>query len=60
VRKEHSDEIADRGLKALFKNKGREPMTFMAHSTIYEHLDAVIDRLASVGDNIHDLVIDQI
>ena len=60
ARKERSDEIADRGLKSLVKHKGCEPMTFIAHSTIYEHLDGVVDRLASVGDNIHDVVIDQI
>ena len=60
ARKERSDEIADLGLKSLVKHNRCEPMTFIAHSTIYEHLDGVVDRLASVGDNIHDVVIDQI
>ena len=58
--KERSDEIADRGAKRLFKDKGGEPMTFIINNTIYDHLEAVVDRLEAVGDNIHDVVIDQV
>jgi hypothetical protein len=60
ARKEQSDEIADRGVKHLFESKSREPMTFIVNNTIYEHLEAVVDRLEAVGNNIHDVVIDQV
>jgi uncharacterized protein len=60
ARKEQSDEIADRGLKQLFTVKRGEPMTFIINATIYDHLEAVVDRLEAVGDNIHDVVIDQV
>ena len=60
ARKEQSDEIADRGLKQLFTMKRGEPMMFIINATIYDHLEAVVDRLEMVGDNIHDVVIDQV
>lgn len=60
ARKEQSDEIADRGLKQLFTVKRGEPMKFIVNATIYDHLEAVVDRLEAVGDNIHDVVIDQV
>ena len=60
ARKEQSDEIADRGLKQLFTIKRGEPMMFIINATIYDHLEAVVDRLEAVGDNIHDVVIDQV
>ena len=60
ARKEKSDEIADRGLKQLFTTKRSEPMMFIVSTTIYDHLETVVDRLDAVGDNIHDVVIDQV
>ena len=60
ARKEQSDEIADRGLKQLFAVKRGEPMMFIINATIYDHLEGVVDRLEAVGDNIHDVVIDQV
>jgi len=60
ARKEQSDEIADRGLKQLFTVKRGEPMMFIINATIYDHLEGVVDRLEAVGDNIHDVVIDQV
>jgi uncharacterized protein len=60
ARKEQTDEIADRGVKQLFKSKRGEPMVFIANNTIYDHLDAVIGRLEAVGNHIHDVVIDHI
>jgi uncharacterized protein Yka (UPF0111/DUF47 family) len=60
ARKEQSDEIADRGLKQLFTTKRSEPMMFIVSTTIYDHLETVVDRLDAVGDNIHDVVIDQV
>jgi uncharacterized protein len=60
ARKEQTDEIADRGVKQLFKNKRGEAMVFIVNNTIYDHLDAVVDRLETVGDHIHDVVIDHV
>jgi uncharacterized protein len=60
ARKEHGDEIADQGVKALLENGGREPMAFIASSTIYGHPESVVDRMEEVADSIHDVVIDHI
>jgi uncharacterized protein Yka (UPF0111/DUF47 family) len=60
ARKEQSDEIADQGVKTLFKARDRDPMSFIANNAIYDHLAAVAHRLESVGNDIHDVVIDQI
>jgi len=60
ARKEHSDEMTDRGMKALFKANSREPMTFIVNAAVYDHLEAVLARFESVGDSIHDVVIDQV
>lgn len=60
AQKERSGELADRGVKALFQSKGGEPMSFIVNNMVYEHLEAVVDRLETVGNSIHDVVIDQV
>lgn len=54
---EHSDEIHDQGLKKILQANGRsDAMAFIIGSTIYEHLEKVVDRFENVGNRISDIL----
>ena len=60
AKKEECDEIVDEGLKAMVGDGRRDAMAFIAKSNVYERLSEVMDRLAAIADDIHDVVIDQV
>jgi len=54
---EHSDELHDQGLKAILQTHGHsDPMAFIIGSTMYEHLEKVVDRFENVGNRVSDIL----
>lgn len=54
---EHSDELHDQGLKGLLQANGRaDPMGYIIGSTMYEHLEKVVDRFENVGNRVNDIL----
>lgn len=54
---EHSDELHDQGLKGLLQANGRaDPMGYIIGSTMYEHLEKVVDRFENVGNRVSDIL----
>lgn len=54
-----SDELHDDGLKSLFRHHAKsDPMAFIVGSTVYGHLEKVVDRFEDVANEIHSLVIE--
>jgi uncharacterized protein len=58
--KEKSDEHLEEALKALFERARGDAMTFIVTDKLYDRLRSMTERLAGIGDAIHDLVIDQV
>ena len=56
-----SDELHERGLKALFAAKGgSDPMAYMIGREIYDHLEKVVDRFEDVANEINGVVIENV
>lgn len=56
-----SDDLQERGLKALFLEKGRaDPMAYMIGREIYDHLEKVVDRFEDVANEISGIVIENV
>lgn len=56
-----SDDLQERGLKALFLEKGRsDPMAFMIGREIYDHLEKVVDRFEDVANEISGIVVENV
>lgn len=54
-----ADELHDDGLKSLFRHHAKsDPMAYIVGSTIYGHLEKVVDRFEDVANEIHSLVIE--
>jgi hypothetical protein len=65
VIEEEADDIYNRGLKALFlEARGigapGDAMKFLTGSTIYDHLEKIVDRFEDVANEINSLVVDQL
>jgi uncharacterized protein len=55
------DEIHDRGLKALYhRSRHGDAMDFLRGQEVYGHLEAVIDCLDDVGNEIQSVVTEQV
>jgi predicted phosphate transport protein (TIGR00153 family) len=58
---ERSDELYDRGLKALFLKHGRsDAMAYLIGSEIYGELEKVVDRLEDVANEISGIVLENV
>ncbi|NEX92805.1 DUF47 domain-containing protein [Caulobacter sp. 17J65-9] len=56
---EKSDELFDKGMKALFQTYGEtSPMKFIVGAEIYDHLEKVVDRFEDVANRISGIVIE--
>jgi hypothetical protein len=56
-----ADLVHDRGLDALFRRSGTTgPMDYVIGSQIFEHLEAVADRLEDVANQINAIVIESV
>ena len=56
-----ADELHDSGLKALFKrHRAPDEMSFIVGSTIYEHLEAAVDRFDDIGNEISSIVLEHV
>lgn len=56
-----SDEICDRGLKALFlAHRGGNPMDYIVGAEIYDHLEKVVDRFEDVAKCASGIVIEHL
>lgn len=56
-----SDELHDRGLKALYFAHGRsDPMAYLIGKEIYGHLESVVDRFEDVANEISGIVIENV
>ncbi|GLK54986.1 putative phosphate transport protein (TIGR00153 family) [Methylopila capsulata] len=56
-----SDELHDRGLKALFKGEGQaNPMAYIIGSEIYGQLEDVVDRFEDVANEINGIVVENV
>ena len=54
-----ADELHDQGLKALFRQLGKEQaMNFLIGREVYRHLERVLDGFEDVADEIQGIVID--
>jgi hypothetical protein len=54
-----ADDLHDAGLKALFKQHGKEKaMNFLIGREVYRHLERVLDGFEDVADEIQGIVID--
>jgi uncharacterized protein len=58
---DESDRIYDRGMKALFLNRGRaDPMAFIIGAEIYDHLEKVVDRFEDVSNGLSGILTEQL
>ncbi len=58
---EKSDQLHDAGLKGLFKASATgNPMSYIAGSEIYAHLEKVVDRFEDVAGRVDAIVIEHI
>lgn len=56
-----ADEWHDQGLRALFlRQKSPSEMAFIIGSSIYDHLEAVVDRFDDVGNEINAIVVEHV
>ena len=57
-----SDEIYDKGLKALFKaqNGGGNAMAYIIGAEIYDHLEKVVDRFEDVANRINGILVEHL
>ena len=59
---EQSDQIYDRGIKALFvaSRKAKDPMAYIVGAEIYDHLEKVVDRFEDVANHVSGIVIENL
>jgi uncharacterized protein len=58
---EHSDQLYDQGMAALFRGAGRQDaMAFLVGGEIYDHLEKVVDRLEDVANRISAVLIEHL
>jgi predicted phosphate transport protein (TIGR00153 family) len=58
---EHSDDLHDQGVKALFrKTRETDPMGYIISAEIYGHLEKVVDRLQDVANRISGILIEHL
>lgn len=58
---ERSDELHDKGLKALYRAHGADQaMNFVIGADIYGHLESVVDRIEDVGKYVNSIVVEHI
>jgi uncharacterized protein Yka (UPF0111/DUF47 family) len=58
---DHSDQIHDQGIKALFiANREAHAMAFIVGSEIYGHLESVVDRFEDVAKIVSGILIEHI
>ena len=58
---EHSDELHDQGIKALFlTHRSSDVMAFIVGSEIYGHLEKIIDRFEDVANKVNGILIENI
>lgn len=58
---ERSDELYDRGLKALFKaHQTSDTMGFIVGAEIYDHLEKVVDRFEDVAKRVSRIVLEHL
>jgi hypothetical protein len=55
-----ADLVYDRGLDQLYRAAAHDPMAYMVGSEIFEHLEAVADRLEDVANQINAIVIESV
>ena len=56
-----SDELQERGLKALYRETGRsDPMAYMIGREIYDGLEKVVDRFEDVANEVSGIVIENV
>jgi predicted phosphate transport protein (TIGR00153 family) len=55
-----SDEVYDRGMKALLKTCQNRPMDFIAGAEVLDHLEKVIDRFEDVSNGISGILIEHL
>lgn len=56
-----SDELQERGLRALYQAKGHsDPMAYMIGREIYDHLEKVVDRFEDVANEISGIVVENV
>ena len=56
-----ADDLHDRGLKSLFgRHSMADEMPFIVGSTIYGHLESVVDRFDDVGNELNSIVIEHV
>jgi uncharacterized protein len=56
-----ADELHDNGLKELFRrHTDNNEMDFIVGSTIYDHLEAVVDRFDDISNEINSVVIEHV
>jgi predicted phosphate transport protein (TIGR00153 family) len=58
---ERSDELHDRGLKALYKaHQSSDAMPFIIGAEIYDHLEKVVDRFEDVAKRVGRIVLEHL
>jgi len=59
---EESDQIYDRGIKALFlaSREAKDPMGYIVGAEIYDHLEKVVDRFEDVANHVSGIVIENL
>ncbi len=58
---EHSDELHDKGIKALFlAHRSSDVMAFIVGSEIYGHLEKIVDRFEDVANKVNGILIENI
>jgi hypothetical protein len=58
---EHSDDLHDRGIKALFvASRPSEAMTYIVGAEIYGHLEKIVDRFEDVANRVNGIMIEHL
>ena len=58
---EHSDELYDRGVKALYRtHKVGDPMGYIIGAEIYDHLEKIVDKLEDVANRISGILVEHL
>ena len=55
-----SDEVYDRGMKALWQAGRERPMDYIAGAEVYDHLEKVIDRFEDVANHISGILLEHL
>jgi predicted phosphate transport protein (TIGR00153 family) len=61
VLEEQSDELHDRGIKALFlASRSSDAMTYIVGAEIYDHLEKIVDRFEDVANKVSGIMIENL